>query len=395
MPSLTHSTVERARARRLLRAGGGSLWRRVVAACVVALTLAASPGDVFADRKDRAYSLFTAAKADVDAGQLDVALGKLDRAERLFGHPAIRLLRVRVLRQLLMLDDAKAAMDAVPTRTKAARKLRSEIRAERRALDDALSKHGALTVDVSPLDPALKVKVGDAEIELDADGHWRAWRPVGQVRVEAFAPGFTPVVRSKTVVAGEETRVSLTLERQLGEIVVLVPGGLRGVEVALDGEPWTIDGAVRAGDRTPPRKVPIGKHEVSCTRKRKRAAQQVTVAVDAQTVVTCQGLEPPSNTGRKVAGWSGVGVGAGLAGAGGFLLQSYFADVEKAERENLRLQTNKHAYAATFLVTGIAGGLASYWFLVRDKPEQDAVARGPKAAPSFRFSVVPLAGTGQ
>ena len=59
-----------------------------------------------------------------------------------------------------------------------------------------------------------------------------------------------------------------------------------------------------------------------------------------------------------------------MLGYGAWGLQSYFADVERAEDNGLLVDSNKHYGGALYVVSGLAVGVTSYLLFVR-KPKPD------------------------
>lgn len=312
------------------------------------------------EREMEANRLFTEARERIKAGDPEAGLELLERAEKIFAHPAIVLLQAKTQRELGLLDAADAALKRIDA-AKLPKPLKKVHDDERAAVTAARSTLGRLAVTVSP---------ADATLTLDGRqrrGGYDRWRPPGEVRLEFTAPGYQPIVRTEQVRAGETTTVDVALPALKGTIRVTVPGGLRGVDVTVDGRAAKIDDARRAGD-VADLSVDLGKHEVQCMRGARRYAKAVDVAFGAVAEVRCEGIgDAGAAVLRTSLGWGGVAAGVALAAYGVVGIQGYFADVAHAEEQGLIVQsTNKHYGGALYLASGLAVGVASWLLLLRD-----------------------------
>lgn len=363
---LLSAAIDRQTARRSRRpfAWTGLHALRVVAACF-ACALVFGAADAYAEDPDRANKLFLEARDKLKDDDREAALPLLTQAESHFAHPAILLLKAKTQRELGLLDDADTTLGRVES-GKLPRGLRKVLAEERAELEKARKAMGRLRVRVTPPEAIVVVD------KHQHRGGYDRWRNPGDTRVEVLAPGFQPTVRTATIAAEGDVTIEVALAPLRGKIRVVVPGGLKGVEVKIDGKAVAIDEGARAGDVFST-DAGLGKHEVLCRRGDKEVGHVVEVAFGASADVRCIGIEPATNIARVSLGWGGVAAGAALASYGVWGIQSYFADQEKAQREGLIADGNKGYGGALYLASGVAVGLASYWLLLRE-PSGEAAA---------------------
>jgi hypothetical protein len=312
----------------------------------------------------KANKLFTEAREKLKDDDREGALELLDQAENYFAHPAILLLKAKTQRELGLLEAADGTLDRVEA-GKLPRPLRKVHSEERAEIEKARTVMGRLIVRVTPADALVVVD------KHEHRGGYDRWRPPGDTKVEVIAPGHQPTVRTATIAAAGKVELEVALAPLRGAIRVTVPGGLKGVDVLLDGKTVEIEEARRAGEvhRV---ETGLGKHEVVCRRGQREVGRVVEVAFGSEVHVRCDGIEPKADVARLGLGWGGVAAGAALATYGVWGIQSYFADQEKAQRDGLIVDSNKHYGGAAYLVSGLAVGLASYWLLLREPGEPEA-----------------------
>ncbi len=324
---------------------------------VAAPVLAADP-----NAEARANAIYKDAKERFDAGDLTKALSLVRQAEGLFAHPAIVFLRGRVLHKMLRLREADEALRAADTGT-LPKPLQKPLAEERQAVTEEMRTHGELLLTVDP--DSARVTIDGEDVRLDSVG----WQTPGKHRIEAAAPGYQPMVRDVQVPTGESATATLRLVPVAGSLIIVVPGGLRDAEVRLDGLLVELKAGEKLGDRTPPMHVQAGAHRVVCSRGSDESAHDVEVSASGVTEVTCSDIAPSTGTARKVVGWTGVGVGAGLVGAGAYGLLSFFlvdAKDPKYSNPNFQVSHNKVIFGSTYAALGIAVGVCSWLFLLRD-----------------------------
>lgn len=330
---------------------------RVVSACF-ACALVFGVAEAYAEDPDRANKLFLEAREKLKDDDREAALPLLSQAESHFAHPAILLLKAKTQRELGLLDDADATLGRIES-GKLPRGLRKVLAEERAELEKARKALGRLRVRVTPAEAIVVID------KHEHRGGYDRWRNPGDTRVEVLAPGFQPTVRTATIAAEGDVTLEVALAPLRGKIRVVVPGGLKGVEVKIDGKAVEIEEGARAGDVFST-DAGLGKHEVLCRRGDKEVGHVVEVAFGTSADVRCNGIEPATNIARVSLGWGGVAAGAALASYGVWGIQSYFADQEKAQREGLIADGNKGYGGALYLASGVAVGLASYWLLLRE-----------------------------
>jgi hypothetical protein len=316
------------------------------------------------DKQARAQAKYNEAKERYDAGDFQRATDLATEADALFFHPAIVLMKGRALRKVGKLREAQEAFSRADT-PQLPKPLVRVLNDEKALLADELKIKGEVWVEVTP-ETALVSLAGDT-----GKGGLRKWLLAGKHRIEAEAPGYTAVSRSVEVLPGATATVRLRLNRKGGSVMVIVGGGLRGVDVLVDGEPLEIPDEARAGDRTPQKSVAVGDHEVVCVRGAKRVTQKARVEMDAVVDVRCEGIEPagaPVAKG-KVFGWGGVAVGAGLLGWGLFNVGDYAAQTSAGKVEKVgdcALCMSRLSGGIGYSVVGAAVGVTSALLFLRE-----------------------------
>ena len=345
---------------------------RLLSALSIALCVVCAPAAWSAEPSGdpaRANSIYKDAKERFEAGETQKALELATEAERIFPHPSITFLKGRVLRRLGRLHDADEAFQAAdsPQLPKA---LHRPLDEERKSLAEEMQQKGELRVLVQP--PNARVKV-DGEVRT---GTFQSWVDVGRRRVEISAPGHQAVVRSVEVQAGETSEITVVLQAMGSAIIVVVPGGLRGVEVLVDGIALDLGDGTDVGDRSQPQPVAAGTHSVVCSRGDKRVVKSVEVGTGVEVDVDCSKLSGGSLGALpvKAIGWGGVGVGALVMGYGAWGLGSYY--LSDADDPRGVKSSNKQWLGSVYAVTGAAAGVLSYLLLVRPA---DAAKPAPAA----------------
>ncbi len=352
----------------------------VAIACSVLLPITAFAGpkrntaEPMADNEMRANGIYQDAKKSFDANDFQKAWELATEAEKIFAHPAIVLMRGRTARKLGHLREAEDAFRRADS-PQLPKPLVRTLNDERQMLNDELHIKGELVVQVQPSNAVISVD-GDTQ-----KGSYAKWILAGKHKVELVAPEFRPVVRTVEVTAGDTQRIKVELARQGGTLIVVVPGGLQGVDILLDGKLLELTPESRIGDRAPPVNVLPGKHEVVCARGPQRVAKALQVELDAVVDVRCEGVEPPTHFPTKpVLGWTGVAVGAGMLSYGAWGLASYQSD-KSDPRWNPTSTSNKPVMGTVYAVTGVAAGVLSYLFLARgsDRAADEKTARATDA----------------
>ena len=321
----------------------------------------------------RANQIYKDAKDRFEAGETQKSLDLATEAEKIFAHPSITFLKGRILRRLGRLREAAEALQQADS-AQLPKALHRPLDEEIKAVTDEMQGKGELRVLPSPATALVRV---DGEARA---GPFIAWVEVGHRRVEISAPGHQAVVRSVEVQAGEVSELTIALAAAASSIVVVVPGGLRGVEVLVDGVALALADGVDLGDRSPPQGVPAGNHTVVCSRGDKRTVQSVEVGIGAQVDVDCAkvAVSRPVDLPLHAIGWGGVGVGALVFGYGAWGLGSYYLS-EKDDPRGVK-SSNKAWLGTVYALTGAATGALSYLFLVRH-PDAPAPAEAAPAAP--------------
>lgn len=347
----------------------------LAAALLLGFALVLGSSVAFADdRETEANKLFVEAREKLAKNEQEEALELLNQAEELFAHPAISLMKAKTQRELGMLDAASETLGRVN-----AAKLPKPLR---KVHDDETAEIVRMRASMGRLVVAVKPK--DAMVIIDGKqlrGAYDRWRKPGDVRVEVLAPGHQPAVRTANITGGGSTNLEIVLAPLRGSIRVVVPGGLRGVDVLLDGKAQELDAGRRAGDATT-LEVDLGKHEVMCQRGEVRSAHTVDIAFGQVREVRCEGFGGGANVVRLSLGWGGLATGLALAGYGAWGIQSYFADQTYAQENKLIVaDTNKHYGGALYLASGLAIGVTS-WLLFLRSPDDEAASSASWLIPS-------------
>lgn len=354
----------------ILALGANKLVRwslQVVVACALLArpVLAADP-----NAEARANAIYKDAKERFEAGDFGKALTLVRQAEGLFSHPAIIFLRGRILHGLARLREADDALRLADTEA-LPKPLQQSLADERAVLTGEMHSKGELLLTVDP--DSARVTLDGEEVRPDSLG----WLSPGKHRIEVAAPGYETMSRDVQIPAGESATVTLRLVPVAGSLVIIVPGGLRDAEVRLDGLLVELRAGEKLGERTPPMHVQAGPHRIVCSRGADESAHEVDVSASGTTEVTCTDIAPSTGTARKVLGWTGVGLGAGLVGAGTYGLLSFFlVDAKDPRYSDPRYEVghNKVIFGTTYVVLGVAVGVCSWLFLLRDS-KPDATAR--------------------
>ena len=347
---------------------------RALGTSLVGLLLICAATPAFAEPDPaKANTLFKAAKVKLEAGDAHEALSLVSRAADYFGHPAIFLLKAKTLLSLGRYQKALETLESISTRKLPApfKKTRAEGIKEAKA---AIATRGHL---VLTLKPAAAVAVIDGKRFAEGVDTWLA---AGAHEIKVEAEGFLSETKRVQLAVGDRADLTIELKPAVGTLRVEVSGGLKGVDLELDGKPWPVGEGKRAGDIVSKR-LGVGEHEVSCRRGSLLESHKVVVALNKTVAVGCSQIGGgPSRVAVLSLGWGGMAAGLALAGYGAWGLQSYFADLDRAEREGLIADTNKHYGGALYLASGLAIGVSSYLLLVRDsKPDAGAVALAPVA----------------
>lgn len=360
---------------RSLRAVGLAVWLALLG--VAAGSFAPVEAVAAESAEVRANAIYKEAKDLFEGNDFAGALAKAEQAEKVYPHPAILLLKGRILRRLGKLRLAEAALrDA--DKPELPKPLAKTLADERDALSDDFGRKGELVV-------VLAESAGSgAGITLSVDGvvvedkRFERWILAGRHEVEATAPGRKAWARTVDVVAGKTVQVEVAMEDVAGRLVVVVPGGLQGVEIRVDGAPVRIAEGARLGERWSA-SVAVGSHEVVCSGPGGASRETVRVEEGGAATVTCNGVagQAASGTASKVVGWSGVAVGSGLFAYGVYNLAYYLAQSADGQVEvvgDSPLAMSRSTGGALYAASGAAVGILSWWLFLRDASDARAAA---------------------
>ncbi len=360
----------------------------IASIAVLVLAAVALPSTARAGHIEEAKAAFAEARERARKGNFEGALKSIEEVERHMKHPTVSLLKARALRKVWRLDQAKSTLATInPAKLK--RNLRTVHAEEVGKLDKVIKSHSHLRVVVKPASAAIMIDGTRFVGTIDR------WFPAGKLRLEFAAEMHQPSVRQATLSAGELREIKVVLREAAGTIRLNVPGGLKGVDVRMDGKPIEIAEGARAGDVTSIR-ASVGAHEIICARGKLRDARVIQVELSKTVPVSCDELVP-SDLGRSLLGWGGLATGVAMAGYGAWGIASYFSDqsqaddnLEKATSADLvnnmvpggAIDTNKHWGGALYLMSGLAVSTVSYLMFVRNPPS-DASATAGRWSPAL------------
>lgn len=364
-----------------------TLLRQAVAVLVGGATLSAvalPQTALAADSAEvRANAIYKDAKDLFEGNDFAGALAKAEQAEKVYPHPAILLLKGRILRRLGKLRLAEAALREAD-KPELPKPLAKTLADERDALNDDFGRKGELIV--------VLAEGAGADVTLSVDGvvvdggRFERWILAGRHEVEATAPGRKAWARTVDVVAGKTVQVDVAMEGVAGRLTVVVPGGLAGVEIRVDGAPARIAEGTRLGERWTA-SVAAGDHDVECSGPGGVARERVRVETTGVATVTCSGVAGAqrSSGASKVVGWGGVAVGSGLFAYGVYNLAYYFAQTSDGQVEvvgNGPLAMSRSTGGALYAASGAAVGVLSWWLFLRDAKPERASGRQANSPPA-------------
>jgi len=352
----------------------------------IAAPRAAFAKEPAAKPEDKAFRLFKEGRVLFETTDYAKALEKAEEAYDLFDHPAILILKGRCLEKLGRFTEALAAYKLLDLKDKRLKPdLREEAAAERKALEEKIQRGAKLIVESEQ---------SDAEVQIDGAPAGRV--PVerkltpGQHTITVSKQGYRTETRTVTLKVGESTQVAVKLTADGSPVVVYVPGGLRGVQILFDATNLEIAMDEAVGQRTKPRPLAAGQHVLTCKKGEKVVQLPFTVVAGVDTEVTCPlDADAAPVPIRPILGWTGVGLGAFMAGVGTWALATYGADKEEAARRGLadsEWSSSKPTLGPVWLGVGLLGGAASWYFLVRQGASDTAVTDPAPALPAPVFA---------
>jgi hypothetical protein len=318
--------------------------------------------------EDRAFQLYQAARAFYERGEFEGARTRLKDAWALFPHPALGLKLSDVYEKLGMPEEALESLKAIKTNEP---EFRQQIEVRSRALDAYLQQ---------PLKVSVMSAAEQTTVVIDHKDRRIAPFDVQLARgihvFEARAVGFRAAKRVVNVRGAQPVLVRFDLQPLTGTLSVRSPDdNVFGLKVQVDGRPWKLGTDEHVLKRTRARIVRVGAHPFVCWRDgHTKDVRTVMVREAEDVVVDCRTRPIASEGAQEVWAWVAAGAGIGSAGAATFLLISYQQDVQKADRENLNMETNKHIFGGIFAVTAVACGVGSY-FLFQSAASDDADER--------------------
>ncbi|MCO4760552.1 MAG: hypothetical protein KC502_03565 [Myxococcales bacterium] len=341
----------------------------MVVSVVMTLT-ALSSSSLAAQDPAKANALFKQAKSKLQAGDREQALDLVSRAASFFAHPAIFLLKSKVLLKLHRYDEAAKVLGRISTRKLPGALKRARSSGLKRAKTE-MARRGHLMVQIRP--KKATSQVGEQRFTGDVN----IWLLPGKHDLKIQAPDHQTVNKRVLIHAGDKSSLSVTLKPAVGTVRLEVSGGLKGVDLKLDGAPLPVTSGMRIGDVIS-LKIATGEHTISCHRGALVESHSVAVRLNQTTKMSCSQIGGgPSRATLLTVGWGGVAAGLAMAGYGTWGVLSYFSDQEHAKQNGLIADTNKHYGGALYMASGLAIGISSYLLFARDAKTDTALAPTP------------------
>ena len=314
------------------------------------------------DPEDAALALFKEAKTFFENGDMKGALSRLEQAWALFKQPVIALQLAEVHEKLGQPEEALEALKALDSLKLQDEDLRVKVEVRKKSLMSFLKQPLRVSVisDVS----TSQVRIDDAEIRYPP---FDILLPRGKHVLTASAVGYRASVQEIDVRGSVPMQVRFSLQPLTGTIAIRSGRDpLSSIQIMVDGIEWKINDEERKSNTTRPRTAKVGRHQVVCWHEgRTKDIQTISIREGEDLIVDCRSGHAQHEEVNKVWGSVALGVAAGSAIAGGYLLYAWGEDEEKAEREDLNIETNKHYFGAGLLVVAAAAGATSYYFFSR------------------------------
>lgn len=334
-----------------------------------------------AERK--AFSLFQEARIFYEEGKLEESVAKLERAWKLFQHPVIALQLSEILEKLGQPERALTILESVKSEEPA---LKSKLRLRTKALRSFLAQ---------PLKVSIFSNAPNTTIIIDGNERRRA--PVelelkrGTHQITAIATGYRRVERALKVQGSTSILVKFELQALTGTLSVQTLGSnLSQTNIRVDGQTWNLRPHELSEQKTEPRTLQVGKHQLTCWRQGEaKDVRSFTVREGEDVVLVCRSGFAAEVSTRRIWGWITAGGGIASAAAGGVLFWSYRKDVEKAESdpELFIKSTNKHIFAGVFGLTAIGLGVTSYFLFNSANVRGQATLH---SQPENRWQITPV-----
>ena len=355
--------------------------------CVVLLVAVAAPVRVGAQtpEENEAFTLYRAAKADMDALKFQDALNKLDQASRLFKMPQIIARQAECYEKMGEMERALDLYRKVQTDDP---KLRGKVEKSIADIVFELNK---------PVDLSIVPNINDVEVTVDHVEKFRAPCTIqvtrGEHTFEFRKPGYASLTEEKKIAGAAIQIYKVALGEQAGRVVLLTDlDTFAGTLVRLDDREMSPTGSGGVANRAEPVKVRAGTHSLLCVKENLPPFMTTfEVAPDVTVEIACK-LRPAVAT-PIVPTWAAgttLGAGVALAGVGGAFLGLYFKN--KAEFDNnpdkyYGFSSNQHIVGYVLLGLGGAAIVTSIvLFTVKKAPEAEGsispLAWGVGAAPT-------------
>ena len=318
-------------------------------------------------RESKAFQLFQEARKDFLAQRFKQAADKLEKAYALFPQPMIRFRHAEALENLRKVEKALELYKSIENVRDS--KIRDPVRSAIRRLEALLQQPVQVSIVSGDVVGAL----------VFIDGKPYGTTPAlvklsrGKHRIKVTKEGFEPFSLENFVASGIDTmRVEAQLSAFTGMVRVRVPkGNFVNTRVLIDGKLVPIADAMAS--ETAPVKVPVGRHQLECTRSGSASYYRPFV-IDAGALITLDCAFSGASAGEGETNWAGIAtVSAGGVAmvVGGALLGSYFADVALAEELGKDLVSNKHIIGGTVAGIGLIGVVVGTVLLVNDGGESE------------------------
>ena len=361
---------------------------RNVSACLcVAIFVVVTPVRVGAQtpEENEAFTLYRAAKIDMDALKFQDALTKLDQASRLFKMPQIIARQAECYEKMGEMERALDLYRKVQTEDP---KLRGKVEKSVADIVFELNK---------PVDLSIVPNVNDVEVTVDHVERFKAPCTIqvtrGEHTFDFRKSGYASLTEEKKIAGAAVQFYKVTLGEQAGRVVLLTDlDTFAGTLVRLDDREMSPTGLAGIPNRADPVKVRAGTHNLLCVKENLPPFMTTfEVAPDVTVEISCK--LKPAEAKPIVPTWAaGTTLGAGLAvaGVGGVFLGLYLKDKKEYDdhpETYKSFSSNMHIVGYTLLGVGGAAIITSIvLFVVKKTPEAEGsvspLAWGVGAAPT-------------
>lgn len=358
----------------------------------MAVTIWAGPAASQTQEEFEAFGLYKSSKEDLDAGRLEEAIQKLERAYELFPMPHIL---IRKAEAYWKKGDMETALDLFQQVKTEDPKVLGKVR---KAVSDILYQMN------QPVDVHLSTNVDQVEVTVDHTEKYIAPCALklnrGRHHFEYKKNGYWTVVEDRIVGGGGSQTFAVELREQSGNVVFVTDlESFDGVLIRMDSREIAPRGDLNTPNRSNAMQVRAGSHQLLCVKEGLAPfLSSFEVAPNVTVEVNCK-LRPPVASNSKTWAWVTLSTGLASTAAGVALVAWYYSagsSQPSHSNPNLSYQVTRSDYHENYygfalLGVGVAvAGLSSYFFLA----DQDETSRasGDSSDTRFGLGVAPVEG---